>query len=441
MRYCRKCGKELPPTAKFCGYCGEQVQKEKSTHKKHPVMSVAAGLLLLFAVVCLISLRIGKQNKNVKLAGQVSNVPETANQSDMTISAGIANAATENKTEYPQASPAMICIYDDDALWAVIRFSYDGNRLMTEYSEEHFTDGETEWTQQASMTYDNQERLIRQDITRSDMTFDDGSSGHHIYRYDSAGNLIYKESETFEGWSKTTCSYDSKNRLIRSREECEPYTVTTAYIYDSNGNVERREESYDDGYGSTWSETLSGDGKEKICTDYKPFELTFYKDALNTTRISITDKVGQTVWTTLLGRPMLRTNEHGYLTEIRDEIFGGKIRTYQIRYDGETPSEPSDEPVKAQGKLRYPISVNDCFVIYRNYFGRDMRNGNTIEICRSVEDGKEVLYFYIKEYFLEGEAPITYEVFKVFTDSGMCTGGGEGHSDNWPIFQAEEYYY
>lgn len=42
MRYCRKCGKELPPTAKFCGYCGEQVQKEKSTHKKHPVMSVAA---------------------------------------------------------------------------------------------------------------------------------------------------------------------------------------------------------------------------------------------------------------------------------------------------------------------------------------------------------------------------------------------------------------
>ena len=159
MRYCRKCGKELPPTAKFCGYCGEQVQKEKSTSKKHPVMSVAAGLLLLFAVVCLISLRIGKQNKNVKLAGQVSNVPETANQSDMTISAGIANAATENKTEYPQASPAMICIYDDDELWAVIRFSYDGNRLMTEYSEEHFTDGETEWTQQVSMTYDNQQRL------------------------------------------------------------------------------------------------------------------------------------------------------------------------------------------------------------------------------------------------------------------------------------------
>lgn len=336
MKYCGKCGRALAPTAEFCGYCGTQTPNGKSTHRKHIWISVAVGLTLLFSVVCLVSFHIARQNNHAEFTAQVSGKTEAASQSGVAISTESANADTESKTEYLQASPAMICIYDDDELRNVIRFTYDSNHLITECSEEGFTDGETTWTQQVSMTYDNQDRLIRQDIMRSDLTFTDGGSGYRIYRYDSAGNLIYKESITFEGWFKITYSYDSESRLLHSTGEYEPYTVTTDYIYDSSGNVERRENRYDDGYGSTWSETLYGDSDEMICTDYKPFELTFYKNTLDTIRISIVDKEGQAVWTTLLSTPVFQTDEHGYLTEIQDKVFGGTIRTYQIHYNGKT---------------------------------------------------------------------------------------------------------
>lgn len=342
MKYCRNCGRKLAPTAEFCGYCGALARKGRDIRRKHIWISVAMGLILLFSVVCLVSLHIARQNNHVELAAQVSSKMESTSELGATVSTEIADTATEIETEHPQLYPATIYVYDDGAPWAVIRFTYDSNHLITEYNEEYFIDGETAWTEQVSMTYDNQDRLIHQDIMRSDLTFTDGGSGHWICRYDSAGNLIYIESITFEGWAKTTYSYDSENRLIYSTKECEPYTVTTDYFYDSNGNVERRENRYDDGYGSTWSETLYGDSDETICIDYKPFELTFYKNEADTIRISITDKEGQAIWSTLLGTPVFQTDEHGYLTEIQDEFFDGTIRTYQIHYNVETSSTPSD---------------------------------------------------------------------------------------------------
>lgn len=141
-----------------------------------------------------------------------------------------------------------------------------------------------------------------------------------------------------------------------------------------------------------------------------------------------------------MSAPELLTNEYGYVTEIRDPIYNDTVRTYSIYYNGEVLSEQSDDAAQPKTSLSYPISLNDCYIIYRNYYGQDMRDGNTVEVSRSTEDGENVLYFYIKDYFIKGEPPVTYAVFEVFVDSGTCTGGAESHSDIWPTFQAEDYY-
>ena len=432
MNHCKKCGHELSPTAEFCGNCGEPVPKQKTAYNANLLIGIAIGVGLVLAVICSLALRA---SRNAAPSDQPSGVMEAS----ATVSTE-ATSTTPSEPQYWQPTPTMIRITDDGQLWAVIRFTYDDDLLMTEYSEEYFTDGAVDWTVQTSMTYDDQARLVRQDITRSDLTYEDGSGGYCTYRYDDTGNLIFNENKTFESWSKTTYVYDFDNRLTRTVEEYDPYTLTTDYIYDDSGNVERREESYDYGNGDIRKETQPGDGKPATTTDYKPFEFTFYKGEWASASISITDNAGQAIWTTPMSAPELLTNEYGYVAEIRDPIYNDTVRTYSIYYNGEVPSEQSGNVAQSKTSLNYPISLDDCYLIYRNYYGRDMRDGNTVEVSRSTENGENVLYFFMKDYFIKGEPPVTYAVFEVFVDSGKCTGGAESHSDRWPTFQAEDYY-
>ena len=432
MNHCKKCGHELSPTAEFCGNCGEPVPKRKAACNTNLLIGIAIGVGLILTVICSLALRACRN-------AAPSDQPSVVLEASATVSTE-ATSTTPSEPQYRQPTPTMIRITDDGQLWAVIRFTYDDDLLMTEYSEEYFTDGAVDWTVQTSMTYDDQARLVRQDITRSDLTYEDGSGGYCTYRYDDAGKLIFNENKTFESWSKTTYVYDFDNRLTRTVEEYDPYTLTTDYIYDDSGNVERREESYDYGNGDIQKETQLGAGEPATTTDYKPFEFTFYKGEWASASISITDNTGQAIWTTSMSAPELLTNEYGYVTEIRDPIYNDTVRTYSIYYNGEVPSEQSGNVAQSKTSLSYPISLDDCYVIYRNYYGRDMRDGNTVEVSRSTENGENVLYFFIKTYFIKGEAPVTYEVFKVFVDSGKCTGGAESHSDRWPTFQAEDYY-
>lgn len=434
MNHCKKCGHELSPTAEFCGNCGEPVPKRKTAHSANLLIGIAVGVGLVLAIAGSLAIRAGK---SAKPSAQTSAAVEST--------AAVSTEATApGEPQYRQPMPTMIRITDDGQPWSIIRFTYGADLLMTEYSEEYFTDGAVDWTVQTSMTYDDQARLVRQDITRSDLTYEDGSGGYRTYRYDDAGNLIFNENKTFESWSKTTYVYDFDNRLTRTVEEYGPYTLTTDYIYDADGNVEQREESYDYGNGDIRKETQLGDGKPAVITDYKPFEFILYDnyaDIWEEVGISIPDKAGQSVWYTLLSEVAeLRTDENGYVTEIKHLNSDGTIRTYSIYYNGETPSEQSDKPVQPKASLSYPISLEDCLIIYRNFYGREMCKDNIVEACRATEDGENVLYFFIKDYFIKGEAPVTYAVFEVFVDSGKCTGGAESHSDRWPTFQAEDYY-
>lgn len=396
------------------------------------LIGIAIGVSLVLTVICSLTLHA---SRNAAPSDQSSGVMEAS----ATVSTET-TSTTPSEPQYRQPTPTMIRIADDGQLWAVIRFTYDDDLLMTEYSEEYFTDGAVDWTVQASMTYDDQSRLIRRDIVRSDMVFEDGTSGYYIYTYDTTGNLISRESRTFEGGAEVTYTYDAQNRLIHTIEEYGLYTLTTDYIYDDSGNVERREESYDYGNGDIRKETQLEDGEPATTTDYKPFEFTFYKGEWTSASISITGNAGQAIWTTSMSAPELLTNEYGYVTEIRNPIYNDTVRTYSIYYNGEVPSEQSGNVAQPKASLSYPISLDDCYIIYRNYYGRDMRDGNTVEVSHSTENGENVLYFFMKDYFIKGEPPVTYEVFKVFVDSGKCTGGAESHSDRWPTFQAGDYY-
>ena len=430
MNHCKKCGHELSPTAEFCGNCGEPVPKRKTAYNANLLIGIVIGVGLVLTVICSFAVRA---SRNAVPSAQTSVAVESAS----TVST---ESTAPGEPQYQQPTPTMIRITDGGQLWAVIRFTYNDDLLMTEYSEEYFTDGAVDWTVQTSMTYDDQSRLTRRDIVRSDMVFEDGTSGYYIYRYNTAGNLVYTESRTFEGGAKVTYIYDDGNRLIRTIGEYDPYTLTTDYLYNDSGNVEQRKESYDYGNGDIRKETQPGDGKPATTTDYKPFEFTFYKGEWASASISITDRAGQAIWTTSMSAPELLTNEYGYVTEIRDPIYNDTVRTYSIYYNGEVLSEQSDDAAQPKTSLSYPISLDDCYIIYRNYYGQDMRDGNTVEVSRSTEDGENVLYFYIKDYFIKGEPPVTYAVFEVFVDSGTCTGGAESHSDIWPTFQAEDYY-
>ena len=434
MNHCKKCGHELSPTAGFCGNCGEPVPKRKTAYGTNLLIGIAVGVVLVLAIAGSLAIRA---SRSAKPSAQTSAAVEST-------AAVSTEAATSDEPQYRQPTPTMIRITDDGQPWAVIRFTYDADLLMTEYVEEHFTDGEVTSTEQLSMTYDDQSRLIRRDVVRSDMVFEDGTSGYYIYRYDTAGNLVYTENTTFAGWSRVTYTYDPENRLTRTVEEYDLYTLTTDYIYGADGNVEQREESYDYGNGDIRKETQLGDGEPAVITDYRPFEFILYDnyaDIWEEVGISIPDKAGQSVWYTLLGEVAeLRTDEDGYVTEIKHLNSDGTIRTYSIYYNGEAPSGQFINLVPPKTSLSYPISLEDCLIIYRNFYGREMCKDNIVEACRATEDGENVLLFFIKDYFIKGEAPITYEVFKVFVDSGKCTGGGEGHSDRWPTFQAEDYY-
>lgn len=106
------------------------------------------------------------------------------------------------------------------------------------------------------------------------------------------------------------------------------------------------------------------------------------------------------------------------------------------------PSEMETVP-HAEGSLRYPISEEDGYIIFRNYFGFDMwlTENSAVEVSRSGEGDDEMLLFTILFEVIEGKPYDLWGFFEVYVNTGVCTGGAAGHSDLWSVFQADDYYY
>lgn len=91
--------------------------------------------------------------------------------------------------------------------------------------------------------------------------------------------------------------------------------------------------------------------------------------------------------------------------------------------------------------LEYPISEEDAYIIFKNFFPGFDDQDISVEVNRMGEGDNEMLFFDIKMEFFDDAPPMTWGFFNVYVNTGKCTGGAQGHESAWPIFQAEDYYY
>ena len=87
------------------------------------------------------------------------------------------------------------------------------------------------------------------------------------------------------------------------------------------------------------------------------------------------------------------------------------------------------------GSLNYPISEEDCYIIYKNYFGYEMKSGEdyTITVDRYGEGDEERLAFGIYRLNSNTGGYTLQGVFYVYVNTGICKRDGI-------VFQADDYY-
>ena len=86
--------------------------------------------------------------------------------------------------------------------------------------------------------------------------------------------------------------------------------------------------------------------------------------------------------------------------------------------------------------LKYPISEEDCYIIYKNYFGYDMKADNSIEVVvdRYGQGDEEVLYFSIYRFNENYGGYSLQGTFDVYVNTGVCIRDDI-------VFQADDYYF
>lgn len=112
MRYCEKCGAELPEDARFCGKCGASIEQElqesnkNSTHGKWVLWGVIAGIVAVAAVVVVVLFVTG-----VFGGKKESKLVDTGAQSDMGISGSL---APSEEPVTPSAEPTVTPVITPD---------------------------------------------------------------------------------------------------------------------------------------------------------------------------------------------------------------------------------------------------------------------------------------------------------------------------------------
>lgn len=93
------------------------------------------------------------------------------------------------------------------------------------------------------------------------------------------------------------------------------------------------------------------------------------------------------------------------------------------------PSTPKDD------QLHYPISEEACYVIYKNYFGYDMKCDDSMEVVvdRFGKGDKEVLCFSIYRLNENWGGLKLQGTFEVYVNTGVCVRDDI-------TFQADEFY-
>lgn len=301
---------------------------------------------------------------------------------------------------------------------SLLRFSCDSQGRMVKY-ESWYDDFTGEASETVTYEYNEDGRLIQENHIRGNELV-----GYVIYEYDERGNLCKASARNKSGALESVHLYDTEGKVIQST------------IWLPNGDTE----TYDH------VDDPHPDRVEK----YPPVTVSWITTE-NCAGVDLLDSVGKTMYGFPIQGSNLVFDENNLLIETKDWSMGVEY-VYKFFYNGEIPEDSLAFPSSAAGaespnggSLRYPISEEDCYIIFRNYYGFDMFDladeAASVEVSRMGEGDNEMLFFDIQMEILPGEPLETWGFFNVYVNTGVCTGGAQGHSDLWPVFQADDYYY
>lgn len=93
------------------------------------------------------------------------------------------------------------------------------------------------------------------------------------------------------------------------------------------------------------------------------------------------------------------------------------------------------------GKLKYPISEEDAYIVYKNYFGYEMVADESIMVeAFHTGKGKEEVLLFTIYHLNENHGGYTWTgEFTVYVNTGVCVRYPDANGAT--VFQAEDYYY
>ena len=316
--------------------------------------------------------------------------------------------------------------YLNGELQDVTLFKYDEKGLISESSHHSFIEGARYNESRVTFLYDEYGRMIEQ---RHYL----GPSDEYERRkntYNESGQLSQQDVEVSRSKGTITYEYDERGQLVKTVTKGDNERTVT--LYDEDGNPAVSEYYDDTGMMHTYEQeyryiTLF-DG------EYPPFtvEASVSKtyDFVESLSLVLEDTVGNWIASFAFSDvPELITDDDGYLISASNIEPSGSVLLYEFYYDGD------ELPQTEASKLEYPISEEDCYTIYKNYFGYDMKSDDLTEICvdRFGKGDQEALYFSIYRYNESNGGNTLQGVFIVYVNTGECLRDDI-------FFHADDYY-
>lgn len=449
MKYCNNCGRVLDDDAVFCGHCGRKCGTGAATPS--PSITLRRIVIVTLAVVCIaasvlliVSHRPASEDspeKIIEASGmpREKQIPENAlpkqDKSSQLQQEFNANRLTQaNRYQDGKLIESVFLHYSEDGFLeevdtafirddgsegkSLLRFSCDSHGRMVKY-ESWYDDFTGEASETVTYEYSEDGRLFRED---------------HIRRNELIGYVIYE--------------YDEKGHLRKTSARNQSGDLESVHLYDTEGKVIQKTIWLPNGDSETY-DNVDEPHPDRVEV-YPPFTVSWLTTE-NSASVDLLDSAGKIMHGFPIQGSNLVFDEDGLLAETTDWSMGVEY-VYKFYYNEEIPEESLTFTSSAAGaespnggRLSYPISEEDCYIIFRNYYGFDMfdlaDDAASVEVSRMGEGDKEMLFFDIQMEILPGEPLENWGFFNVYVNTGVCTGGAQGHSDLWPVFQADDYYY
>lgn len=449
MNHCNNCGRELEDDAVFCGHCGRKC----GAGAAKPSLSIALRRLeiVTLAVVCIA----------VSVLFIVSLIPAAGDNPDEIIEASgrpgeppvpeytlpEQDKSNQLKQEVKSNRLTQANRYQDGKLIESAFLYYSEDGFLVEVDTAFIRDDGTGGKHLLKFSCDSQGRMVKSESWYDDFT---GEASETVtYEYNEDGHLIQENHIRGNGLiGYILYEYDERGNLWKTSAMNKSGDLESVHLYDAEGKVIKKTIWLPNGDSETYDNV--DDPHPDRVEKYPPVTVSWLTTE-NCASVELLDSVGKTMYGFPIQGSNLVFDENNLLIETKDWSMGVEY-AYKFFYNGEIPEDSLAFPSSATdaespngGSLRYPISEEDCYIIFRNYYGFDMFDladeAASVEVSRMGEGDNEMLFFDIQMEILPGEPLETWGFFNVYVNTGVCTGGAEGHSDLWPVFQADDYYY